>query len=96
MNRWYPTMGTMSSRAVLLARSLLASLLIDASVLQDRFTTGYSRPRCVTVPPQQPSEHQVEVGGQIRLASGGGCRMSSHHEHATTREAGEASPRHFP
>jgi hypothetical protein len=32
------------------------------------------------LPPQQSSEHQVKIGGQIRLACTSGGRMSAHHE----------------
>ena len=35
------------------------------------------------LPPQQLSENQVEIGGQIRLVCARGRRMCTHHEQAT-------------
>jgi hypothetical protein len=41
-------------------------------------------------------DYQVKIGGQIRLADARGSRVGTHHEHATSREIGEARPHHFP
>jgi len=35
------------------------------------------------LPPQQSSEHQVEVSGKIRLACAGGGRVGTQYEQAT-------------
>jgi len=38
------------------------------------------------LPPQQPAHHQVQIGGQIRLACGRGRRIGADHKQATCRE----------
>jgi hypothetical protein len=39
-----------------------------------------------TLPPKQSLEHQVELGGQIRLACGSGPGTGAHHQQATFRK----------
>jgi hypothetical protein len=41
------------------------------------------------LPPQQSSDYQVEIGGQIRLAYASGCRMRAQYEQATPGERGD-------
>jgi hypothetical protein len=41
------------------------------------------------LPPQQSSDYQVEIGGQIRLAYASGCRMRAQDEQATPRKRGD-------
>ena len=48
------------------------------------------------LPPHQSSEHQVEIGGKIRLACTSGSRMGTHHEQATSGERGEPPAHEFP
>ena len=48
------------------------------------------------LPPQQSSEHQVEIGGEIRLACASGSRMGTHHEQATPGKRGEPPAHQFP
>jgi hypothetical protein len=36
------------------------------------------------LPSHQSSEHQVKIGGEIRLACTSGSRMGTHHEQATS------------
>ncbi len=38
------------------------------------------------LPPQQPIDHQVEIGGEIRLACGRGRRIGANHKKATFRQ----------
>ena len=38
------------------------------------------------LPPQQPVHHQVQIGGEIRLACGRSRRIGAHHKQATRRE----------
>lgn len=38
------------------------------------------------LPPQQPAHHQVQIGGQIRLACGRGRRIGADHKQATCRQ----------
>jgi len=38
------------------------------------------------LPPQQPAHHQIQIGGQIRLACGRGRRIGADHKQATCRE----------
>jgi hypothetical protein len=40
------------------------------------------------LPPEQSSENQVEIGGQISLAYASGLRMSAHYEEATSGKRG--------
>jgi hypothetical protein len=35
------------------------------------------------LPSHQSSEHQVKIGGEIRLARTSGSRMGTHHQQAT-------------
>jgi hypothetical protein len=48
------------------------------------------------LPPQQSSEHQVKIGGQIRLACTSGGRMSAHHERGPPGKAGEPPAHQLP
>ncbi len=41
------------------------------------------------LPPQQSSENQVKIGGQICLACASGGRMSPQHEQATPGKRGD-------
>lgn len=38
------------------------------------------------LPPQQPAHHQIQIGGQIRLACGRGRRIGADHKQATRRK----------
>jgi hypothetical protein len=38
------------------------------------------------LPPKQCSDYQVDVGGEIRLASRGRARRSAHYKQATSRQ----------
>jgi hypothetical protein len=38
------------------------------------------------LPPQQPVHHQVQIGGEIRLACGRGRRIGANHKKATFRQ----------
>jgi hypothetical protein len=42
-----------------------------------------------TLPPKQSSDYQVEFGGEIRLACGGGPGIGTHHQQATFRKRPE-------
>src|SRR5260370_42470456 len=42
-----------------------------------------------TLPPKQSSDYQVEFGGDIRLACGGGPGIGTHHQQATFRKRPE-------
>src|SRR5215831_17162184 len=42
-----------------------------------------------TLPPKQCSDYQVEFGGEIRLACGGGPGIGTHHQQATFRKRPE-------
>ena len=48
------------------------------------------------LPPQQSSENQVEIGGQICLACASGGRMRPQHEQATPRKRGDPPAHQFP
>jgi hypothetical protein len=48
------------------------------------------------LPPQESSEHQVKIGGQICLACASGGRMRPQHEQATPRERGDPPAHQFP
>jgi hypothetical protein len=48
------------------------------------------------LPPQQSSEHQVKIGGQICLACASGGRMRPQHEQATPRKRGDPPAHQFP
>jgi hypothetical protein len=48
------------------------------------------------LPPQQSSQDQVKIGGQLRLAGAGGRRMSTHHEQATSGKRDETSAHQLP
>jgi hypothetical protein len=48
------------------------------------------------LPPHQSSEHQVEIGDEIRLACTSGSRMGTHHEQATSGQRGKAPAHKFP
>ena len=48
------------------------------------------------LPPQQSSDNQVKIGGQIRLACASGCRMGAQHEQATPGKRGEPPAHQFP
>jgi hypothetical protein len=48
------------------------------------------------LPPQQSSENQVEIGGQIGLAYASGGRMCTQHQQATPREPGDPPAHQFP
>ncbi len=52
--------------------------------------------QCPNLPPQQSSDHQVEIGGQIRLACASGCRMRAQYEQATPGERGKSPAHQFP
>jgi hypothetical protein len=52
--------------------------------------------QCPNLPPQQSSEHQVKIGGQIRLAYAGGRRVGTHHEKTTSGKRGDTLPHQFP
>ncbi len=41
------------------------------------------------LPPQQSSENQVKIGGQLCLAYASGGRMSPQYQEATLREPGD-------
>src|ERR1700728_3920945 len=42
-----------------------------------------------TLPPKQSVDYQVEFGGEIRLACGGGPGIGTHHQQATFRKRAE-------
>src|ERR1700691_4540613 len=42
-----------------------------------------------TLPPKQSMDYQVEFGGEIRLACGGGPGIGTHHQQATFRKRAE-------
>src|SRR6202161_3562835 len=42
-----------------------------------------------TLPPKQSADYQVEFGGEIRLACGGGPGIGTHHQQATFRKRAE-------
>jgi len=42
---------------------------------------------CLTLPPKQRIDYQVEFGGEIRLACGRGLGISTQHKQATSRQA---------
>jgi hypothetical protein len=44
---------------------------------------------CPNLPPQESSEHQVEIGGKIRLACASGRRVGPQYEEATPGKRGE-------
>jgi hypothetical protein len=48
------------------------------------------------LPPQQSSEHQVKIGGQLCLACASGCRLRTQHEQTTLREPGDPPAHEFP
>ena len=48
-----------------------------------------SRTLCPTLPPKQSADYQVEFGGEIRLACGGGPGIGTHHQQATFRKRAE-------
>jgi len=48
------------------------------------------------LPPQQSSDNQVKIGGQIRLACASGRRVGAHHEQATPGKRGETLAHQFP
>jgi hypothetical protein len=48
------------------------------------------------LPPQESSENQVKIGGQIRLACARGGRMRPQHEQATPRKRGDPPAHQFP
>jgi hypothetical protein len=48
------------------------------------------------LPPQQSSENQVKIGGQICLACARSGRMRPQHEQATPREPGDPPAHQFP
>lgn len=48
------------------------------------------------LPPQQSSQDQVKIGGQLRLAGTGGRRMSAHHEQATSGKRDKTSAHQLP
>jgi hypothetical protein len=51
---------------------------------------------CPNLPPQQSSEHQVEIGGKIRLACNRGSRMGTQHQETTPGERGKPPSHQFP
>jgi hypothetical protein len=52
-----------------------------------------SLPKRLTLPPEQRADHQVELSGKIRLASGSGPWIGTHHKQATSRK-GPQIPAH--
>src|SRR6516165_6703281 len=48
------------------------------------------------VPPQQSSDNQVKIGGQILLACASGCRIRAQHEQATPGKRGDTPAHQFP
>ena len=52
--------------------------------------------QCLNLPPEQSSEYQVEIGGQIRLAGVGSYGVGTHDEQATIWEVCETCPHELP
>ena len=48
------------------------------------------------LPPQQSSDNQVKISGQIRLACASGSRVGTQHEQATPGKRGETPSHQFP
>ena len=48
------------------------------------------------LPPQQSSDNQVKISGQIRLACASGCRVGAQHEQATPGKRGKTPAHQFP
>ena len=48
------------------------------------------------LPPEESSDNQVEIGGQIRLAFACGCRKGAQYEQATPGKAGDPPAHNLP
>jgi hypothetical protein len=55
-----------------------------------------SLPTRPNLPPQQSSEHQVEIGGKFRLACTCGSRMGTQHQLTAPGERGKPPSHQFP
>jgi hypothetical protein len=85
MNRRYPAMGSISTRAGLVAVATGPSdFRLPGTTGVPILNIGVST--LPNPPPQQPFHHQVQISGEIRLARTPGDRVRTQHKKATARK----------
>jgi len=80
MNRLYPMMGSIRTRAGPVPRGTVPFVLRLSAITGAPFST------LPNLPPQQPVHHQIQISGKIRLARPRGHGVRAQHKQATARE----------